>query len=288
MAGLAAVCLAVHADHVTKVLEVYQWTNSVSVFLEMNDSLSKTETRTNWVRSQVSMTEGQSYVDAQVRGAHVKVEIVRIDLTNRVVIAKEDGVETSYGFKPEDIRRPSANGGFTVDYKDAELDRVFDVYALLIHRTLLVHPKIRRQHLLVSIKTDGKDQFIQAFEHFLKDNNIVPIPDGDAFQVIVPQDFEKVFLEAGKGLPVPPENRLPGRYQFTYAGVQLEQVLDVYKNILGRKWIASPLPPGGLIELKTNRGLTKAEALHALDVSFVLDGVKPVYVGDDSFKLVPL
>jgi hypothetical protein len=141
--------------------------------------------------------------------------------------------------------------------------------------------------LLVSIKTDGKDQFIQAFEKFLKDHQIVTMPDGEVLQVIIPQDFEKTFLQAEKSLPVPPESKSPGRYTFTYDGVQMEQVLQVYENLLGRKWVTSPLSDGS-IKLQTERSLSKAEAIHALDLIFVFGGCRVVYVGDDSFKFVRL
>jgi hypothetical protein len=67
--------------------------------------------------------------------------------------------------------------------------------------------------------------------------------------------------------------------------VDLDTVLDLYGNLIGRKLIQRP-PIFRPYTIQTQAPLTKAEVIHAFDVLLAYHGLKAENVGDDAFRIV--
>jgi len=74
--------------------------------------------------------------------------------------------------------------------------------------------------------------------------------------------------------------------QINFPEIELNTVLDVYAELVGRTVLHAALP-AVKISLKTQTALTKSEAIQAFDSVFAMNGVTLVNVGDKFVKAVP-
>jgi general secretion pathway protein D len=72
---------------------------------------------------------------------------------------------------------------------------------------------------------------------------------------------------------------------FTYDGVDVNQVLDVYADLVGRTLIRGPVPQASIV-LKTQSPLTRTEAIEALQAVLDLNGITFVNIGEKFVKVV--
>lgn len=77
----------------------------------------------------------------------------------------------------------------------------------------------------------------------------------------------------------------PGLINFQ--GVDVNQVLDIYAQLVGRTLLRGQLPQAQII-LKTETPLTKAEAIQALQGVLALNGIAVINVGDKFVKVLPV
>jgi general secretion pathway protein D len=83
----------------------------------------------------------------------------------------------------------------------------------------------------------------------------------------------------------PPEKEIPA-YSYNFEGVDVNQVLEVYAQLVGRTLLRAGLP-GAQIILKTETPLTKSEAIQALQAVLALNGISLVNIGDKFVKVLP-
>jgi general secretion pathway protein D len=74
--------------------------------------------------------------------------------------------------------------------------------------------------------------------------------------------------------------------EFTYDGVDVNQVLDVYADLVGRTLIRGNVPQVSIV-LKTQSPLTKAEAIEALQAVLALNSIALVNIGEKFVKVLP-
>jgi len=74
-------------------------------------------------------------------------------------------------------------------------------------------------------------------------------------------------------------------YTYNFPGVDVNQVLDVYANLVGRTMLRAGLPNAS-ITLKTQTPLTKTEAIEALQAVLALNGIAVVNIGDKFVKVL--
>jgi hypothetical protein len=232
------------------------------------------------------LREGDIFTDEQIRGAHVQIEIVRIDFANGMVQAKENGTEATYQFKSGEN-----DEGFPVQpgiyFGDATLNSALDMFGMITHRTVLVHPAVYSISAPVSIGARDKAGFTDAFEKSLKDREIASVPDGEKFEMIFPAPLGITFEPFAQSFTAPETNNSASGYSLNFDNVDLRQVLNLYGNLIGRKLTQDPLPMGAY-KVQTQTPLTKAEVIHAIDVLLAFHGIKAANVGDSSFKIVSL
>jgi general secretion pathway protein D len=83
----------------------------------------------------------------------------------------------------------------------------------------------------------------------------------------------------------PPEKEIPA-YSYNFEGVDVNQVLEVYAQLVGRTLLRAGLP-GAQIILKTETPLTRTEAIQALQAVLALNGISLVNIGDKFVKVLP-
>ncbi|HZL13421.1 MAG TPA: secretin N-terminal domain-containing protein, partial [Verrucomicrobiae bacterium] len=81
-------------------------------------------------------------------------------------------------------------------------------------------------------------------------------------------------------------NEVPA-YTYNFQGVDVNQVLDIYAQLIGRTPLRAGLPSASIV-LKTESPLTKSEAIEALQAVLSLNGISVVNVGDKFVKVLPV
>jgi general secretion pathway protein D len=83
-----------------------------------------------------------------------------------------------------------------------------------------------------------------------------------------------------------PEEMIPAG-NINFQGVDVNQVLEVYAQLVGRTLLRAGLPAASIV-LKTETPLTKSEAIQALQAVLALNGIAVVDVGDKFVKVLPV
>jgi general secretion pathway protein D len=81
-----------------------------------------------------------------------------------------------------------------------------------------------------------------------------------------------------------PEKEAAG-YSYNFPGVDVNQVLEVYADLVGRTLLRGGIPQAS-ITLKTQTPLTKTEAIEALQAVLALNGIVVVPIGDKFVKVL--
>ncbi|MGD0745613.1 MAG: secretin N-terminal domain-containing protein [Verrucomicrobiota bacterium] len=81
------------------------------------------------------------------------------------------------------------------------------------------------------------------------------------------------------------ETEVPG-YRYNFQGVDANQVLDIYADLVGRTVLRAGLPNASIV-LHTQSDLTRSEAIQALQAVLALNGISLVNIGDKFVKALP-
>ena len=85
-----------------------------------------------------------------------------------------------------------------------------------------------------------------------------------------------------------PEPEVPG-YEYHFPGVDVNQVLDIYADLVGRILLRAPgLPQASIVFDTRLKKLTKTQAIEALQAVLAMNGIAVINNGDDFVKAVPL
>ncbi len=76
-------------------------------------------------------------------------------------------------------------------------------------------------------------------------------------------------------------------YQYDWPAVDINQVLDVYADLVGRTLLRPSNLPGGTITLKMETPLTKEETIEALQALLSLNGISVINIGDKFAEVLP-
>ncbi len=82
-----------------------------------------------------------------------------------------------------------------------------------------------------------------------------------------------------------PEEEVAG-YTYNFAGVDVNQVLEQYSELVGRTLLRAGLPTAS-ITLKTQTPLTRTEAKEALEAVLALNGITVIPIGKKFLKVLP-
>jgi len=230
--------------------------------------------------------------EGQRRG---QVEVVKIDSDKAAVFVRDAGKETSLTFenrKAADISAKTSNP--TVRLDEADFAQTLDLFAEMKGRTVLRHPSLPATS--VSFKTSAPTlrEAIKALEAEFLDKGIAVIPDGEKFVMVVPAPLAKTIVprpvevaaKAVKDSVANPGEIIPSGSVY-FAPVGLDQVLPIYSELIGRKYVPQPFrPQGAPIHFRSTTPLTKAELVYALETLLAWDNVTIVLNDDKTFTAI--
>jgi hypothetical protein len=282
-ACFTACCFSAQAKHMVKVIGLVNLADWKVALLEMSDSPPND---LFLAIDHVFLKEGASYDDEQIKGAHVHIEILKIDFTNGIVKAKEDGKDAVYEYK-RSVKTGEIPPQTTVRLENVGMDGILDFYNQIKHRSLLIHPDIYQQtNFPVLLQVQDKAEAVGALEKALRKNGVAPIPDGENFEMIVPVRLEKAIRSNLENMPPQkPDTEIPG-WGLDCSRAELGQVLKLYESLVGKKMIQNEPPPNMSFSIRTHSQLTKTAMLHAFDTLLAWQGIKAINVDEKSFKFV--
>jgi len=166
--------------------------------------------------------------------------------------------------------------------EDAGISAVLQLFARFTNRTLLRWPSLPATAFSLRASTRDQAGAARVLAQALGAENLSIIPDGEKFLMIVPDSkaavvkphapSAKASTEGGSKVreatpgsgTAEPEVLQPGVIDFRSADVN--QVLDIYAMMLGRKLDRSERPLAGqTISLTTQTPITKEEGLYAIE-----------------------
>ena len=241
---------------------------------------------TDSMTSREIVREGQSFEDEKIKDAHVKIESVRISFANGVVEARENGEDAVYRFKMDE----KSNGGLkeaSLRLNDLGFDAVFDLYAAISGRTLLVHQAANKKFpVVVAANPRNKAEAIQSLESVLSEKGFVVIPDGNKFEQVIPSELAKNANPHSTTLTVSKAGDKTAGANINFKGVPFEQVRDIYTQFSGRQIVQEGVLSAVTISLHSRNPLTKPELLYAIDVLLGWQGIKIVNVDEKTSKAI--
>ena len=290
-AGLLACALPARADHIVSVAGLVNLTNYQAALLIITDSPPEASfpmSTHKWVM------EGQSFDDLYLKDKPAHIDILRIDFTNYVVRAKENGAATF--FAPQTTNQLGTAAWKGILLNNVDFDDALDLYGTLKGQTLLIHPDVKQPRLTISADVTNRIEAVSILKKALQMRGAAMVADGDKFEWIIPVGATNIILPAA--IPArPPAKGPPGANttgtlpegSINFIAAELPQLLGVYQALTAQKWVEDKsLSSADRFAFHNQTPLTKTETLHAFDVLLAWHGLKIVNVDDASFKLVPL
>jgi RNA polymerase sigma factor (sigma-70 family) len=236
------------------------------------------------------MAEGETFDDRSVKDAYVTFEFLGVLSEDCSVRIRENGVEGVYPLEGRNAV-PLRAGPPGVCLVDVGFEEFLDVYAAVLGRTLLCHPTTKAQRSIRVIAA-ARDRMavIAVLERSLRENaGAVTLLDGDRLALVVPTNLVKAVsaAQAAKVYPSSTNEVLPAGTIYLRS-VSLSQVLPLYGELIGRKFVQNDPLPASSISFHNETALTRAEMIYAFDILFGWQRLKVVLVGENSFKVSPV
>src|SRR5579883_546695 len=172
-----------------------------------------------------------------------------------------------------------------VQLQNADLDKVLDLYAQLVNRTVL-HGTLPASKFTFDIPATNLTVAAEIVVKALKEQGLTTILDGEKFVLVVTD------AQASKAEPHSSQIHSPGEKAIgtlSFSSASLVSALSVYAGLMGASGFEQTsdfaMPPLS-ISVKTQTNLTKSEAIYALDTIFQLDGFKIVPASNNRLKAV--
>lgn len=183
---------------------------------------------------------------------------------------------------------PSGNSASTtrpVQLQNAGVEEVLDLYAQLVHRTVL-HGTLPVSKFSFDIPATNKTAVTEIIVKALKEKGLTSVLDGEKFVLVVTE------AQASKVVPHSSQIKSPGEKAngtLSFSSLPLSETLTVYAQLAGASGFEQTSEfacPYLFITLKTQTSMTKAEAIYALDTIFRLNGFKMVPASNNRIKAV--
>jgi hypothetical protein len=187
----------------------------------------------------------------------------------------------------------AAAGHSQIELQNIDLNQVLAIYAEVSGRTILRHPTLRPVSLDVKAFPTNQVEAAQALEKALEEKGIATILDGEKFVKVVPKAMAaEVSQHSSENVSaitnLSPSKALIPTGSINFIALDVNQMLPIYAQLVGRKLVQTDRLPPVQISLKSTTPLTVSEVIHALDTLLRWSGLKVVPVGDDSLKAVSI
>ena len=269
--------------HETTVIALVNLDDFKAALLEYRDWFPN---HADSITSRQIIREGRRYEDQKVKDAHVEIEIVKINFSNGIIEARENGKDVVYRFKSDE----KSNGGLKearLRLNDAGFDGAVYLCAAMNGRTLLIHQDANNQ-LPVAVATNprNKAEAIQSLRSVLSEKGFAVIPDGNKFEEVIPNKLAKNMNPVStNSVASKADDNEPGGV-FLMRNVPFPQIRDVYASLSGREIVQEGALPTVTLSFRFNNSLTKSDLLHAIDVLLGWQGIKIVAVDEKTSKAI--
>ena len=243
----------------------------------------------SWKQSErLMLAEGQR--DA----TSTKVEVLKIDPEKMLVTVRQAGKEIPVTFDKDESANVSTKvSRLTVLLRNAELAQTLDIYGELKHRTILRPPNLAAQTVSFSTQAPTAAEASKALEAAILERGIAVIPDGDKFVMLVPAFMAKGVTsgaaearkEHAPDLAGKPNDIIPTG-SIIFSPCDVNQVLPIYGELIGRKYKPDRAGSFGLIYFRNTVPLTKDELIYALNTLLAWNNVALVFNDDKTFTAV--
>jgi hypothetical protein len=222
------------------------------------------------------------------REAQLGVEVLRINAELGTAELKLAG--TNLLLSMSGMTNASASP-YALETDQLPLRMLLKLYAEFCNRTVLPHPTLPAVSFSIHAAPPDAAGAARVLEKALAGQEIVTIPEGDKFVLVVPKSFAgNISLHTNTPAPTwdvaVSTNLLPvGALNFT--GATAGQVAAIYAALIGRQLDRdSRPPPGAAFILRNQTALTPQEAVSALRTFLAWQGLKMIPVGDQQARLV--
>ena len=174
--------------------------------------------------------------------------------------------------------------GATLDFNNAELNQVLNIYAEVSGRTLLRHPALAARPFALHVSATNRAELAALLEKLLADQNISVIPDGEKFAIVVQKPLaSQVHARAPKAT----SGASISAGEVNFMGADLRLVAAIYADLLDKKldgtnWQEIGFAP--VFQFRNQTPLAKNELIYALETQFEWSGIRFVPAGDGFIK----
>lgn len=237
------------------------------------------------------LREGEVFDDRSIRDAYVTFELLAVDMLNASVQLREDTLESVYELEgaTKTAFRPGGPNP-TLWLPNPTLDDFVDLYAAIVDRTVLWHPKWRGSQLSVAASPGDRTEATAILNQELRKHGIRALLDGERFALLVPDGMAQSITAGLRNVPrrtfTAEEYISSGAIDFFQA--DLSQVLPIYGELLGCKPINADKWRGRSISFRNQTALTRSETLYALDILLSWQELQVMVVDSTQFRVEPL
>ena len=267
------------AVHDTVIVGLINLNDFKAALLEIQDSPSNHR----WTNTAYEIvSEGHKWEDGQVKGAHVQIEISRIDFTNNLVQARENGKDVTYHFKSGNEPATKSQEA-TLRLDNVKLDRVLELYSTLSGRSILLHPAVKTKTIVtLSANPQTKADAISYLEKTFKERGFSAVADGERLVRVVQNEMANDTNDYSAPLP----NDGPAPVYFDLGSADFNSVSRLYGQLTSRKVTHPERTPEPAITFHPGPSLTRNDLIHALDVLLGWQGIKIVKIDDSTSQVV--
>ena len=175
-----------------------------------------------------------------------------------------------------------------IKFVSADLSQALEIYQELSGRTILRPSRLPWASLTVrSQREASRAEAIWMLDALLAINGVTMVPEGDKFVFALPVGPTArppaIPLEAAS-MPATEGEMLPAG-GLKWSDADTDAMLEVFASLVGRDALR-PVP-AAKVSIRTQRPLTRTEAVYALNALALLNNLQFVAEGDRHVKLIP-
>lgn len=239
------------------------------------------------------LSEGEVFEDHSVRAEYVRLELLQVDIKRGAADLRQNGSRVRLSCDKPAAALHVPGGPLSVLVPEESLPDFLEFYAVLLGRTVLSPPGLKVAPFGLAAAAPTQEQAIDFFQRQLESHGLATVLEGEHLALVLPLDMATAQAKQLVGLRQGwPDLRQPDapvpRGAVYLENVPVEQMLPIYGDLVGRRWIKSDLRSVQPFTFRTQAGLAKAEVVEAFDILLAWQQLKALPVGEHQFKLVRL
>ncbi len=217
------------------------------------------------------------------------VEMLSIDPILAAVRMRLDGTNDVEAQVNSEINLPPS----TLLFENLPADELLIIYQEITKKTLLRAAATPNSSFTLHANAANASEAATVLEMAMAKNGISVIPLGENFAAVIPEGAkDKAKLPLPPAQSKDPQNAHPEMFRagaLNFKGVDVEQVALILAELKHQKVDDDNIrrAPHPVISVRSMTPLTKAEAIYAIETSFLLNGIRVVEDGSNMVRLEP-